>query len=60
METFIKKPSLKSAINNIVRRTQRVAVNTVTKNVTVQREIYANKEIITVFANIDLRFMGRI
>lgn len=60
MQKVVKKTSLKSIVNRVVRRTQRVVIHTVNKDVTVQREIYANKEIITVFANIDTRCLGRI
>ena len=60
MKVRVHKPTLKSTINMMLRRTQRVAIVTVNKNVTVQREIFANKEIIKVFANIDTRFLMRI
>lgn len=60
MESYIKKNSIRSAINKLLRITQRIEITTLkTKAVTV-RNVYKNKQIIDVSSSILNRCYSKI
>jgi hypothetical protein len=48
METYIKKPSLKSFANRLLRKAQRAEVTKLQTNTVTIRNVYKNKQIIEV------------
>ena len=55
-----RKHTIKSLINRIVRVPQRISVTTLSKDITVQIEVFKNKQIISVASTTDLRYLSRI
>lgn len=51
METHIKKQTLKSIINTLLRRTQRTEITKLDTSTVTVRNVYKNKQIIDVSCN---------
>lgn len=60
MQTKFRKKDLKTVLNTIVRRTQRTEITKLPTKVLTVREVYKNKQIITVSATCLNRCMMRI
>ena len=60
MELYIKKPSLKTVLNRIVRIAQRVEITKLSTNAVTVKNVYKNKQIIDVSSQIINRCYSRI
>ena len=52
MELIIKKPSVKTSINRLLRRTQRVEITKLSTSTVTVKNVYKNKQIIDVSSSI--------